>query len=69
MATAPAEREPEPTPVQRVRAVIAKPVGEKQRPVTLLAISAGLVALAPLPFGPLGAVLLVIVAAEQGRKR
>lgn len=69
MATTPDEPTPPPTPAQRVRAVIAAPTSEKQRPITLLAISAGLVALAPLPFNVIGVALMVQVTADSVRKR
>lgn len=68
MATAPEPDEIEPTPVQRVRAAIAVPTSDKYRPVTLLAISAGLAALAPFPFGGLAAALLVVAAADRVRR-
>ena len=69
MATAPEEQEVEPTRVQRVRAAVVAPVEGKNRAVTLLAISAGLAALAPVPFGPAAVALLVIIASESARKR
>ena len=69
MATAPEQEEAAPTPVQRVRAVIASPTSDKNRPITLLAISAGLASLAPPPLGGLAAALLVVVAVELRGKR
>lgn len=68
MATAPEPEEQEPTPVQRVRAAIATPASDKNRAVTLLAISAALASLAPVPFGAIGAAALVVVAAEARRR-
>lgn len=68
LATIPEEEE-QPEPVtQRVSRVLAAPAREKNRPVTLLAIAAALAALAPLPAGPVAAALIVVVAAERGRR-
>ena len=69
MATAPEAEEQEPTPVQRVRTAIAAPASDKNRPVTLLAISAGLSSMAPEPWGAIAVALTVIAAVELLRRR
>jgi len=69
VVTVPEDIAPEPTRVERIRKVALAPIAEKSRPVTLLAISAGLATLAPVPFGGLAVVLLVLVAADSGRRR
>lgn len=69
MATAPEVEEPQPTSRDRIRRAVTAPVSDRARPITLLAISAGLATLAPIPFGGLAAALLVLVAADYARKR
>ena len=68
MATEPEVDEPQVPLRQRAARAVATPILPKHRPVTILAVSAGLVALAPIPFGPVGAALLVIAAADRGRR-
>lgn len=68
MATTPEVDEPQETRVQRVRTAVAAPLEQKNRPVTLLAISAAVASLAPDPFGALAAALMVIVAADTRRR-
>ncbi len=68
MATEP-EVEVQPAPLrQRAAQAVKTPIEARHRPVTLLAISASLIALAPIPFGPLGAALLVVIASDRGRR-
>jgi hypothetical protein len=66
VATQPAEEEPQPTRAQRVRAVVVRP---DYRLPAFLAAAAASVALAPVPFGSLGAACLVVAAAEAARRR
>ena len=69
MATAPEEHEVPATPAERLRAAMSAPIETRHRPVTLLAISAGLAALAPVPFSVVAVALMVAVAADFGRRR
>lgn len=68
MATTPEEPEPQEPIRERVARAVSAPTQPKNRPVTLLAISATLAALAPFPAGPLAAGLIVLVAADRGRR-
>lgn len=69
MATAPAEPETQPTRAARiVRAVQAEAKDRNARAVMLLAISAGVATLAPVPFGGIAAAALVVVAADRARR-
>lgn len=69
MATIPEDDEPEAEPLrERIARVAAAPTRDRNRPVTLLAISAALASLAPLPFGGIVAALLVIVAFDRGKR-
>lgn len=69
MATEPEAAQPDEPLRERAARIVSLPAQPKHRPVTLLAISAGLAALAPLPAGPVAAALLVLVAAsERGRR-
>jgi hypothetical protein len=68
MATTPEDPETQETPRERVARVATAPVRGSNRPVTMLAIAAGLAALAPLPAGPIAAALLVVIAHDRGRR-
>ena len=69
MATEPEAPEAEEPLRERAARIVSLPAHPRHRPVTLLAISAGLAALAPLPAGPIAAALIVVVAAsERGRR-
>ena len=70
MATTPIEDEEQPTVAQRVREAVTAPVTQrKPRVVALLILAAGLGALAPLPFGPLAAMVVAGISWEVGRAR
>lgn len=64
MATKPIEPE-EPTVVQR----IISRADSRVRAVVLVAIAAACISLAPLPFGPLGAATVALMAFELGKRR
>ena len=68
MATEPEVEESQVPLRQRAARAVTTPIEAKHRPVTILAISAALVALAPVPFGPVGAALMVIAAADRGKR-
>lgn len=69
MATAPEAEQPTPTRAARiVKAVKNEAQDRNARAVLLLAISAGVASLAPIPFGPLAAASLVVVAADRTRR-
>ena len=67
MATDPLPDDPQPTVAQRARRAVVEPVARNER-VVLLAVAAAAATLAPVPFGAVAVMALVVVAAE-GRKR
>ena len=68
MATTPDEPEASEPLTERVARAVTLPATAKNRPVTALAIAAGLAALAPLPAGPIAVALLVVVAYDRGKR-
>lgn len=69
MATIPEDDAPDAEPLrERIVRAASAPTRDRNRPVTLLAISAALASLAPLPAGPIVAALLVIVAFDRGKR-
>lgn len=69
MATAPETEQAPVTRTRRVARVIATEAKDRNtRAVLLLAISAGVASLAPVPFGGIAAAALVVVAADRARR-
>lgn len=65
MATEPMEKV-EYEPVVKIREFISAPVNSQNaRTVVLYGVAAALISLAPLPFGPLGAFCIAVLAAER----
>ncbi len=67
MATDPLPDEPQPTVAQRARRAVVAPVARNER-VVLLAVAAAAATLAPVPFGAIAVVALVVVASEARRR-
>lgn len=67
MATEPIADDPQPTVAQRARKAVIEPVARNER-VALLAVAAAAATLAPVPFGAVAVVALVVVASEAKRR-
>jgi len=66
LATNPEDQEINPSALEKVVRAIKTPVATKRsRTALLLAFAGLLVALAPLPWGSLGAATLILIAADQ----
>ncbi len=66
MATNPEDREINPSAIQKVVKAIQSPVVSKRSRTGLLLAFAGLlVALAPVPWGPIGVAVIVYIAADR----
>lgn len=65
MATEPMEKE-EYEPVLKIREFVTAPVNSQNaRTVFLYGAAAALASLAPVPFGPIGALCVAVLAAER----
>lgn len=68
MAYIPEDEIPQPSRVTRVTQAVVAPV-TAHRTAVMLAAAAAAASAAPIPFGGIAAAFLVMVAAEQARKR